>query len=184
MCPFWNVPFSECALFGKCPFWNVPILECALFGMLFLESVLFGMCPFWNVPFLERAIIGMCSFWNVLLLECAIFGMYSFWNVPFSECALFGMFSFWNVPIVKRELAFSKAAHFLEVWLLSSCTLGQSCPRTGGRFSKQVRTRNKSKVVQKTKFSLKLKKTRQTLLFQFEWTVTIYRKVASTNMRY
>ena len=38
MCLFWNVPFSECALFGKCPFWNVPFLECALFGM----------CCFWN----------------------------------------------------------------------------------------------------------------------------------------
>ena len=174
MCLFWSVPFSECALFGKCPFWNVPFLECALFGT----------CHYWNVLFLECAVFGMCHFWNVLFLECALFRMCPFWNVLFLECALFGMFSFWNVPIVKRELAFSKAAHFLEVWLLSSCTLGQSCPRTGGRFSKQVRTRNKSKVVQKTKFSLKLKKTRQTLLFQFEWTVTIYRKVASTNMRY
>ena len=174
MCLFWNVSFLECALFGMCSFWKVSFLECALFGM----------CPFWNVPLLECALFGMCCCWNVPFLECALFRMCPFWNVLFLECALFGMFSFWNVPIVKRELAFSKAAHFLEVWLLSSCTLGQSCPRTGGRFSKQVRTRNKSKVVQKTKFSLKLKKTRQTLLFQFEWTVTIYRKVASTNMRY
>ena len=57
---FWHVLFLEYALFGMChlgmcPFWNVPILECALYGM----------SPFWNVPTLECALYGMSPFWNV-----------------------------------------------------------------------------------------------------------------------
>ena len=116
MCPFWNVLFLECALFGMCCFfemclfWNVPFLECALFGMCpfqnlifpyvpFSECAVFGTClfkmySFWNVPFSERAVFfEICLFRNVLYLECALFWIWffqmcPFWNVPFWECAL------------------------------------------------------------------------------------------------
>ena len=140
MCPFWNVLFLEFALLGMFSFWNLPFFEYALFGMSpFLEWALFGMCSIWNVPFLECSQFRMCLFWNVLYLECALYvpvhsDVHSFYIWLYQPIEV--VFSRDNFP---GTCCIRSAAHFLEVWLLSSCTLGQSCLRPGGRFSKQVK---------------------------------------------
>ena len=79
MCPFWNMPFLECASFGIHLFWNLLFFKCAFFGM----------CPFWNVPYLTDSVkeLKMCSIRNSPCL----------YTIPYLKCALFGMCSFWNV---------------------------------------------------------------------------------------